>query len=49
MTVCDKKFCSCPDENCEIHGQCCVCIQFHLEDGSLVHCMKEFAGKSSQS
>ncbi|MCY6371142.1 hypothetical protein [Clostridium ganghwense] len=44
-TKCNEKNCSCTNTNCERHGKCCQCINFHREKGSLVYCMREIANK----
>ncbi|WFD08731.1 hypothetical protein [Tepidibacter hydrothermalis] len=41
MSKCNEENCTCPNTECERHGKCCQCINFHRELKSPVHCMKE--------
>ena len=41
MAECNEDNCTCPKLECENHGKCCKCINFHRDKGSIVYCMKE--------
>ena len=43
MPSCNEETCTCPESTCERHGKCCLCVSYHVEDKTLVHCMKEIA------
>ncbi|MDS1030923.1 hypothetical protein RDV78_10795 [Bacillota bacterium LX-D] len=42
---CNEENCNCPKKDCERHGKCCQCINFHVESESLVYCMAKIAKK----
>ena len=37
---CNEKNCTCPNIDCERHGKCCECINFHSELGVPTLCMQ---------
>ncbi len=38
---CNQETCTCTNIECPRHGKCCECINFHLEKGTPVSCMKK--------
>ena len=32
--------CACGSTSCERHGVCCVCIEYHRNDGSIPACLR---------
>lgn len=46
MAGCNEQNCTCPKADCERHGKCCECINFHREKENLVHCLREIAKKN---
>ena len=38
---CNQETCTCTNIECPRHGKCCECVNFHLEKGTPVSCMKE--------
>ncbi len=47
MANCNETNCICPKTNCERHGKCCECINFHRNNQNQVFCMREgnYTGK----
>lgn len=46
MAGCNEENCLCPNADCERHGKCCECINFHREKENLVFCLRAIAAKS---
>ena len=46
MANCNEENCTCPKIECERHGKCCQCVNFHREKDNLVYCFREIAGKA---
>ena len=46
METCNEKNCTCPEINCERHGKCCQCVNYHREVGSLTMCMRDLEKKN---
>ncbi|EYE88558.1 hypothetical protein Q428_07275 [Fervidicella metallireducens AeB] len=44
MAQCNEK-CTCPKIECENHGKCCACINYHRECQTLVYCMRNIKDK----
>jgi len=36
----NKTVCACKSADCERHGVCCECIQYHRENGNLPVCLR---------
>ncbi|SMC74790.1 hypothetical protein SAMN04488500_10846 [Sporomusa malonica] len=41
MANCNEENCNCPKLQCERHGKCCECINFHRDRGDKVCCMRD--------
>ncbi len=41
MANCNEENCTCPKAQCERHGKCCECINFHREYENKVFCMRD--------
>lgn len=41
MANCNEANCTCINKDCERHGKCCECINFHVNMGNKVSCMKD--------
>jgi len=41
MANCNEENCTCPKKDCERHGKCCECINFHRNMGNKVSCMRD--------
>ena len=41
MANCNEVNCTCPNKDCERHGKCCECINFHRNIGNKVFCMRD--------
>jgi len=39
-TNCNEENCTCPKVNCQRHGKCCECINFHSDKPLIVYCMR---------
>ncbi len=37
----EESNCPCPKTNCERHGKCYECVQFHREKPVIVYCMRD--------
>ncbi len=37
---CNEGKCTCPNTDCERHGKCCECVNFHLGLGVPTLCMQ---------
>ncbi len=46
MANCNEQNCTCPKVECERHGKCCQCVNFHREKDNLVFCFRAIASKS---
>ncbi|VBB05059.1 Hypothetical protein LUCI_0265 [Lucifera butyrica] len=41
MANCNEQNCTCPNKQCERHGKCCACINYHRDSESKVFCMRD--------
>lgn len=41
MEKCNEQNCPCPKQECERHGKCCSCINFHRDKNNKVFCMRD--------
>ncbi|MGB9596811.1 MAG: DUF6485 family protein [Candidatus Poribacteria bacterium] len=37
----NKEKCSCSSKNCERHGFCCECIEYHRSRGGIPSCLRD--------
>ena len=44
----NNSYCTCPKNECPRHGVCCLCVQNHINNGSLPQCFGK-AGMHLQS
>ena len=51
MPGCNEENCTCANTECERHGKCCECINYHrqLEKPSLVCCLRPLVEKQDPS
>ena len=49
MANCNEDNCTCLKKDCERHGKCCECINFHLNMGNKVSCMRDKVEENKQN